>query len=199
MSYSLAGQKIHVGNFLNKRDAVKAYWQAVGVRNKNMGTPVDDIDGEVWRPTIHSSIHMVSNLGRVKTLSYNRTGVESLMKLTNSNGYLRVQVKGAMSPMFVHRLVWESFHGVIPDGMQINHINLNKHDNRLVNLEVCTARHNQNHYQESAGKRRIGVWEDKERGGWLAVVEKDGDPWYLGVYDKKVSAMMAYEDFIKNK
>jgi len=38
----------------------------------------------------------------------------------------------------VHRFVWECFHGVIPDGKVIDHINDNRGDNRLCNLQIMT-------------------------------------------------------------
>lgn len=41
-----------------------------------------------------------------------------------------------------HRAIWEAANGPIPPGMQINHINGIKHDNRLENLEVVTPSEN---------------------------------------------------------
>lgn len=38
----------------------------------------------------------------------------------------------------VHRFVWECFNGEIPKGQIISHINNNKEDNRLCNLELAT-------------------------------------------------------------
>lgn len=46
---------------------------------------------------------------------------------------------------YVHRLVWESFKGEIPDGMQINHLNEIKDDNRLENLNLVTPKENINY------------------------------------------------------
>ena len=37
---------------------------------------------------------------------------------------------------FVHRFVWECFNGLIPDNRVIDHINDNKEDNRLCNLQL---------------------------------------------------------------
>lgn len=44
-----------------------------------------------------------------------------------------------------HRLIWETFRGPIPPGMQINHINAIKWDNHIENLEVVTPRENIRH------------------------------------------------------
>jgi HNH endonuclease len=46
---------------------------------------------------------------------------------------------------FAHRLVWQHAHGDIPKEMQINHIDGNKSDNRLSNLELVTASGNLKH------------------------------------------------------
>ena len=38
----------------------------------------------------------------------------------------------------VHRFVWECFNGIIPEGKVIDHINNDKEDNRLCNLQLVT-------------------------------------------------------------
>ena len=43
-----------------------------------------------------------------------------------------------------HRLVWIVFNGPIPEGMQVNHINEDKSDNRLENLNLMTPSENIN-------------------------------------------------------
>lgn len=42
----------------------------------------------------------------------------------------------------VHRFVWECFNGIIPEGRVIDHINNNKEDNRLCNLQLTTQQQN---------------------------------------------------------
>ena len=44
--------------------------------------------------------------------------------------------------VMLHRLVWVTCVGDIPEGNQIDHLSGNKHDNRLVNLDCVTAQEN---------------------------------------------------------
>ncbi len=55
--------------------------------------------------------------------------------------------------VMVHRAVWEVAKGPVPDGMEINHINGKKSDNRLENLEVVTPGDNQRHAHLTGLKR----------------------------------------------
>lgn len=44
-----------------------------------------------------------------------------------------------------HRVVFEAVHGPIAEGLEVNHINGIKDDNRLVNLEAVTSQENVQH------------------------------------------------------
>ena len=54
----------------------------------------------------------------------------------------------------IHRLVWETFNGKIPENLQCNHLNEVKTDNRLENLNLMTPKENVNYgtRNERAGK-----------------------------------------------
>ena len=43
---------------------------------------------------------------------------------------------------YVHRFVWECYNGLIPDDKVIDHINDDKKDNRLCNLQLKTQQKN---------------------------------------------------------
>jgi hypothetical protein len=62
--------------------------------------------------------------------------------------YVRIYVRenGArVGNISAHRLIWEHVNGPIPDGLEINHRNAIKNDNRLANLELVTPGDNNRH------------------------------------------------------
>lgn len=63
---------------------------------------------------------------------------------TNVSGYLVVSIRNGATKLScrVHRVVWISQNGVIPDGYVVDHINNNKQDNRIENLQLLTAAQN---------------------------------------------------------
>ena len=61
------------------------------------------------------------------------------------NGYMQCNVRksgGRQKKYSVHRFVWECFNGIIPEGKVIDHINSNKEDNELSNLQLVTQQQN---------------------------------------------------------
>ena len=69
------------------------------------------------------------------------------MEVHLKSGYFGVVARknGKQYLALAHRLVWELFVGKIPDKMDINHKNGNKHDNSISNLEVVTRSQNLTH------------------------------------------------------
>jgi len=98
---------------------------------------------EQWRDIRgYEGLYQVSNFGRVK--SVRRDIIRVLSK--NAQGYYKVNlaVKGKQHTFTVHRLVYETFVGPIPDGMQVNHIDENKLNNFVWNLNLMTPKENTN-------------------------------------------------------
>ena len=56
--------------------------------------------------------------------------------------YLSLMKDGVKRMVRRARLVVEAFNGKIPKGYTVDHLNGNKADDRLINLEVCTLRQN---------------------------------------------------------
>ena len=95
---------------------------------------------EQWKDIFgYEELYQISNFGRVKSLNYNHTKKEQIMKLhKGKGGYLRVDLckDGKVKNYQIHRLVGNAF---IPNEdlfkTEINHIDENKENNNVNNLE----------------------------------------------------------------
>lgn len=102
----------------------------------------------------YEGYYEVSNLGRVRSLGNGLTHNKSMTYLRggNQDGYLIVILwkNGHGTNKRVHRLVAEAFIPN-PDNLpQINHKNEDKADNRVENLEWCSAKYNCNYGTRNA-------------------------------------------------
>jgi len=94
--------------------------------------------------------------GSIINLNFNRTGIEKTVSMRKTKkGYLTCclfterKKYGLKAPKsitcYVHRVVAFSFFGQHPEHRQINHKNGDKTDNRISNIEWCSASENISH------------------------------------------------------
>lgn len=103
---------------------------------------------EIWKDIAgYEGKYQVSNLGRVKSLNYRRTGKERCLEpKDNNDGYLQVTLykNGGKDQPLVHRLVAMAFI-LNPEGKpEVDHINRDTTDNRVENLRWVTSIENKN-------------------------------------------------------
>lgn len=105
---------------------------------------------EEWKPVVgYEGLYEVSNLGRIKSLPRNKTK-GGIMKQFKSVGYMYVGLHkdGKATPKRVHKLVMMAFDprptgNYYDKNFTINHIDGDKTNNNLSNLEWCTQSENQ--------------------------------------------------------
>lgn len=58
---------------------------------------------------------------------------------------VKLTVNGVRFSTSAHRIQWINHNGAIPEGLEVNHIDLDKTNNRIDNLEIVTHRENITH------------------------------------------------------
>jgi len=99
----------------------------------------------------------------------------------HSLGYIHVTINQKIFK--AHRLAWALYYNQDPGGMQIDHIDKNKSNNKIINLRLA------NHVSNgaNAGPRKnnkLGVKGVHYEGSkFITQIKKNGKKYYLGSYD----------------
>ena len=117
---------------------------------------IEDIALETWRDVVgYEGYYKVSNIGRVKSVErkiWNGKGYKTefsriLKQALNYKGYPIVYLskESKQKTVSVHRLVALAFISNPQNKPQVNHIDGNKKNNNVSNLEWCSNQENQLH------------------------------------------------------
>lgn len=100
------------------------------------------MEQEVWKDVIgFEGLYQVSSLGKVKSVRRNRL----LCFHNTSNGYYQVHFHrdGKATYEYVHRVVAKAFlPEPLPEQIEVNHKDENRHNNAASNLNWCTPSEN---------------------------------------------------------
>ena len=105
-------------------------------------------------------------------------------------GYPMIKINGRKQ--YVHRVMWESFVGPIPEGMTIDHIDGNKSNNSLSNLRLATHGENNRAYKRQSSGYRGVSWSNVAK-KWHARLSRRLNPMHLGYFNSKAAAALAYD------
>lgn len=167
---------------------------------------------EIWKDINgYEGIYQVSNKGRVRSLDrkvWNYTKKGRILKPhDNGHSYLNVGLHGENSVnkhAYIHRLVAEAFIPNPDNKPEVNHIDFNKRNNCVENLEWVTEEENKKHYRFSIRMREaVDTRENKKMNLYFSKI-RDNKSKILNLYNdgktiKEISKETGLgKDFVSN-
>ena len=151
---------------------------------------------EIWKNVPnYDGMYQVSNLGRVKSFKKNKEKI--LINSKHHSGYLTNKLsKNNVSKSFMtHQLVAICFLNHSQKGMSlvIDHINNDKSNNKVENLQVITQRENSYKNQGKYSSKYKGVSWHKLANKWIAGIYIKGKKYNLGLFINEKEASDAYQ------
>lgn len=145
----------------------------------------------------YGHLYKVSNYGNI----YCKTKNEVIKQTRHPKGYMQTNIKlnGQWKTHRVHRVVLETFKGLpIGDCNHGNHINGNRQDNRIENLEWVSNRENASHStarQLTRTSNYPGVSYSNNHSRYIAQVYHNKKNKYLGLFNNELDAYEAVKQF----
>lgn len=169
---------------------------------------------EIFKPIKnYEGLYEISNLGRVKSFERKvkvgygafRLKSETVLRLImDKGGYLTVNLygDGRQKSFKIHHLVWDNFRNRKRNGLilQIDHIDGNKKNNKIDNLQLLSLRENISKGFMQNGKKTslyTGVCWLKKLKKWRAQIRIKGERKYLGCFKNEKTASQAYQKVLK--
>ena len=163
---------------------------------------------EIWVTVLGFDDYEVSNLGNVRRKERRRIRKDGKIGLfkskkmfpsDNGRGYIQVTLTRDKQRYckLVHRLVYESFNGSVTSSTKysIDHLNNNRSDNRLENLQFVT--HRENVSRRWAMKRDLPTGVKKSSANSYKATARVGDKEVaIGSFKTALEASAAYQSFI---
>lgn len=158
---------------------------------------------EIWKEIPgYEGYYVCSNMGRVKSLErtieikhYHRNIKSKILNPTiNTVGYLVLNLcKDVQKLHYVHQLVAMTFLNHKPNRFKliVDHINNDRLDNRIDNLQLITNRENCSKDQKPSASKYTGVCWSKKSKKWRARIYINGKNKHLGLFTDEYKAYLA--------
>lgn len=161
------------------------------------------MEEEVWKDIPgYKGNYQASSLGRIRSVDRyidKSNGTSQFFKgkilsqTKNNGGYFYVSI--SPSSKRVNQLVAMAFLNHKPCGQKVvvDHINNNRLDNRVENLQLISQRKNASKDRYGYSSSYIGVFWHKSANKWMAQITIDMKANYLGLFEDEYDAHLAYQ------
>ena len=159
---------------------------------------------EVWKTIKEFKDYQISNLGRVKSLKNKKEKILTLH--TNENGYYNFDayINNKRKTLRIHKLVAEYFLNHTGDGtmkLVIDHIDNDKSNNKVCNLQIVTNRQNSSktikRINGETSSKYVGVTWSKQINKWIAQIQINKKRLHLGTFINEYDAHIMYQNKLK--
>jgi len=154
---------------------------------------------ERWKQIKDYPDYSISDLGRVKSFKDIKCIIKKLCD--DGRGYLQVRLSDGIKTrtIKVHKLVAINFLNHTPCGhkLVINHKDIDKTNNYVLNLEIITNRENCNRKHIKSTSKYVGVFWCKRLNKWLSNIRIKNRTTHLGCFINEYDAHLAYQKKLK--
>lgn len=163
------------------------------------------MENEIWKSIKGFEGYEVSSIGNVR--SYRCKVYESIiLKQRLVKGYYSVNLykkenKNKLYTKKIHRLIAETFIENVDNKPMVNHIDNNKTNNNILNLEWVTARENVYHGDLTKNNisKHIGITFNKNTQKWIARITQNGKRTHLGSFSTEIDAYLIRKNAEKQR
>lgn len=157
----------------------------------------------------YEGLYQVSDQGRVKSLerwvvngkSKRRVEEKNKNNLLINSGYLTVLLSeaGKNKRFLIHRLMGFTFlKDTYKEGLVIDHIDNNKLNNNIFNLQWITPRLNASKDRKNGTSKYTGVRLCRSSGKYRSTIKINGKAKHLGMFINEFDARDAYQQSLNN-
>ena len=146
--------------------------------------------------------YQISNLGNIKSLKRNGERIMN-PSIGKTKGYLRVNLfkESKRKSLYIHQLVAIAFLGHKPNGnkLVVDHIDNNKTNNKLENLQVISSRENssKDQWRHNPSSYFVGVSYSSGKKKWESSICVNGISFYLGCFKNESNAGQEYANALE--
>lgn len=169
---------------------------------------------EIWKDILgYEGLYQVSNLGNVrsldkfkevnhKTIHFKYVVKGKILKYgIDKNGYFHVNLYKNKKPITtkIHKLVAIAFLNHVPNGYTIvvDHIDNDKTNNKLDNLQLISHRENISKNQKNKSSKYTGVYFCNTTKKWKSTIRINKVKVFIGSYETELEASNSYQNKLK--
>jgi len=159
---------------------------------------------EVWKDIEgYDGVYQISNYGRCRS-RYTKNGTNYIDKNNwifknpiMNDGYGRYVLisNRKRKKVYVHHLVWKHFSNIDKNELVIDHIDFDRMNNHIDNLQLLTRRENSSKSRIKKHSKLIGARKTKNK--WYSSIRNKKENIYLGVFETELDAHNAYQEALE--